>query len=108
MQTDIASTVLSVRIQFLRRCLRTRGANFISGSQHSFLQVPLRVGARGGPRIVRHHHDRLAEFLVERLHQVENLFRALAVEVTSRLVGHQHRRVGHDGARDGDTLFLSA
>jgi len=29
MHTAIASTVLSVRIQFLRRCLRTRGANFI-------------------------------------------------------------------------------
>src|SRR5271165_1513974 len=64
MQTDIASTVLRVRIQFFRRCLRTRGANFISGGQHSFLEMSLHVGTRSGPRIVRYHHNGLAELFV--------------------------------------------
>src|ERR1035441_3686668 len=72
MHTAIASTVLSVRSQFLRRCLRMSGANFISVGQHSLVQMALDVRPRSRPRIVGHHHDGLAEFLVEGLHQVQN------------------------------------
>src|SRR5271165_1303000 len=64
--------------------------------------------AGGGARIVGHHNDRLAEFLVERLHQREDLFRALMVEIAGGLVGNDDRRISDHGAGDGDTLLLAA
>ena len=70
------------------------------------MQRPL--GALGRVRIVRHHDDRLAVLAVERLQQVEDLVAGLAVEIARRLVAEQQRRVGDDGARDADALFLAA
>ena len=62
----------------------------------------------GGVRIVRHHHDRLLEFLVEPLQQRQHFAGRLGVEIAGRLVGQQQRRVGDDRAGDGDALFLPA
>src|SRR3974390_1093271 len=70
MQSAMARTVLSVRSQFLRRCLRTSGAYFMSIPQPSLRKMMLHVSALGGAGIVRDHHDGLAELLVEGLHQV--------------------------------------
>src|ERR1700683_1911824 len=103
MQTDIASTVLRVRIQFLRRCLRTRGAYFMSAVEHSLLKMTLHMSTLGCARIVRNHDDGLAKFLVESLHQIEDLLRALRVQIAGRLISHQHTGIGNDGACDGDT-----
>ena len=64
--------------------------------------------ALGRVRIVRHHDDRLLEFLVQPLQQRQHLGRRFRVEVAGRLVGEQQRRVGDDGARDRDALLLSA
>src|SRR5579884_3139329 len=108
MHTAIASTVLAVRSQFFRKCLRTRGAYFMSGVEHSLLQVTLHVGALGGARVMRDHNDGLAELAVEGLHQIENFLGALGVEIACRLVGHQHAGIGNDGPGDGNALLLSA
>src|ERR1039457_7634774 len=94
MQTAMASTVLSVRNQLRRRCLRMSGSNFIAVGQHSLVQMALDVRPRSRPRIVGHHHDGLAEFLVEGLHQVQNLLGALSVEIASGR--SEERRVGKE------------
>ena len=76
--------------------------------QHTLLEMTLDVRARGGAGIVRDHHDGLLELAVQRLQQVQDVFGALRVEVTGRLVRDEHGRIGHDRAGDGDALFLSA
>src|ERR1041385_1784526 len=90
MQMAMATTVDRVRIQFRRRCLRTKGRNFISSTpraswlippQHALVEVVLDVGAGGRARVVGDHHDRLVELAVERLHEGEDVLRALGVEV---------------------------
>ena len=116
-------TVLRVRIQVFAQVLqdvgqvlhgvtpdagRRRLVPLDGRHEHALLEVALDVRARGGARVVRDHHDRLLEVAVQRLQQVQDLLGALRVEVAGRLVGHQHRRVGDDGARDGDALLLSA
>ena len=73
-----------------------------------FLEVQRPLRALGRVRIVRHHDDRLAVLAVERLQQVEDLVAGLAIEIAGRLVAEQQRRVGDDGARDADALFLAA
>src|SRR6185369_2903285 len=67
----------------------------------------LHVSASSGPGIVRHHQDGFVEVAVEDLHQSENFFRALGIEIAGGLVGHKDRRIGDDRARDGHALFLS-
>ena len=64
--------------------------------------------ARGGARIVGHHQDGLARLAVQRLEKVEHRIARLAVEVAGRLVAQQEQRIGDDGARDADPLFLAA
>ena len=85
-----------------------------SGSGHSFafelalLEMQHVLRARRGVRIVRHHDDRLALLLVQRLQQVEDLIARLAVEIAGRLVAQQERGIGDDRARDADALLLTA
>ena len=62
----------------------------------------------GGLRIVRHHHDRLAELVVQPLEQAEDLLAGRAVEVAGRLVGDDQRRVGNERAGDRHPLLLAA
>src|SRR5205085_11452941 len=85
MQTAMAVTVLEVRIQLRLRCFRTNGANFIINpsifAKHAFFQVLLRVRPMRGAGVVGDHDDGFAEFLVERLHQVQDFLGALGVEV---------------------------
>ena len=45
--------------------------------------------ARGGVRVVRHHDDRLALLLVQRLQQIENLIARFAVQIARRFVAQQ-------------------
>src|SRR5947208_1221117 len=45
--------------------------------QHPLVQVELPVGARGRPRVVRHHDDRLVVFDVQAVEQDEYLLGAL-------------------------------
>ena len=79
-----------------------------SSTSTPFVEMQRALGARGRVRVVRHHDDRLAVIAVERLQQVEDLVARLAVEVAGGLVAQQQRRIGHDGARDADALFLAA
>ena len=66
------------------------------------------VGDRRGVRVVRDHHDRLAE-LVDRLaQQRQHLLAGARVEVAGRLVGEQDGRARDERAGDGDALLLAA
>src|SRR5882672_4323577 len=76
--------------------------------QHPLVQVELPVGAPRGPRVVRHHDDRLVVLVIQAVEQDEDLLGALRVEVPGRLVGHQDERIGDDGPRDGHALLLPA
>src|SRR5262245_2033143 len=58
-------------------------------------------------RFVRDHYHRLTR-VRETLEDAHDLFGRLRVEVTRRLVGEQHGRIVHQGARDGDALTLAA
>ncbi len=66
------------------------------------------LGALGGARVVRHHHDGLAVIAIERLQEIENLVAGLAIEIAGRLVGEQQRGVGDNGAGNADALLLAA
>ena len=135
--TAIATLIIVSAVRrLLRRALfRTRPMNFMSSSggpgrssrnrpptlldrsiayrcalldQRALLEVQEVRGALGRVRIVRHHHDRLLELLIQPLQERQNLAGRLGVEIAGRLVGEQQRRVGDDRARDGDALLLSA
>ena len=111
--TKIDSSVKMVRI-FRRQTLlpdeRAGNLHRQSPPQRAtpFSRCSVRVGALGGVRVVRDHHDRLAVLAVERLQQVEDFVARLAIEIARRLVAEQQRRVGDDGARDADALLLAA
>ena len=86
-----------------------RAACLLRGlDQHALLEVQQRARALGRARVVGHHQDRLAVLRDEQAQQVQDLVRALAVEVAGRLVAQQERRVGHDRARDRHALLLPA
>src|SRR5947199_1689550 len=70
--------------------------------------MPRHVRVRGGMRVVGHHHNRLAEVLVQTFENLQNLSGRMAVEVAGRFVCQQQRRIADDGASNGDALFLSA
>jgi hypothetical protein len=48
------------------------------------------------------------KILVQTLQDLQNFGRRMAVEIASRLVRQQQRRIAYDRAGDGDALFLSA
>src|SRR5437773_9636148 len=76
--------------------------------QHPLVQVELPVGAPRGPRVVRHHDDRLVVLVVQAVEKDQDLLGALRVEVPGRLVGHQDERIGDDGPGDRHALLLPA
>src|SRR5207237_1134303 len=61
-----------------------------------------------GERVVGHHQRGLSVISHEAVQEIQDLVRALAVEVAGGLVAEQKRRIGHDRARDADALLLSA
>ena len=48
------------------------------------------------------HDNRLAELLVESLHQIEDFVGAFGVEIARRLIGDQDVRISYDGAGNGN------
>src|SRR2546427_1174592 len=106
----IPTMVSAVRRRCRKRFLKTSRSSFTAGPslQFALVQVAYEMGALGGVRVVRHHHDGLLELLVQPLEQRQDLLGGLAIEVTGRLVRHEDRGVGRDGARDGDALLLAA
>src|SRR5688572_10280450 len=81
---------------------------FHRSAQYTFFEMAFDMRSSCSARVVRHHDNRLVEVAVESSEQVENLFSASRVEIACRLVGDEHRRIGNDRPRDGDTLLLSA
>ncbi len=66
-------------------------------------------GRRGGEAIVVGHEDEgRPPITLEAKEQVHDLAAGGLVEVAGGLVGHQDRRIGCDGAGDGDALLLAA
>src|SRR5256885_2515034 len=106
----IPSIVSTVRSRCRNRFLRTILMSFMVAPslQLALVEVAHDVGPLDGVRVVRHHHDGLLEFPVQPLEQRQHLFRRLAVEVARRLVRHEDRGVGGDGARDRHALLLTA
>src|ERR1700761_3652072 len=66
------------------------------------------IEVRDGFRIVRDHHDRLAQVFVQLTQHFENDVGIFRVEVTRWFVGKQDFWFIDDGARDGDALLLAA
>ena len=54
-----------------------------------------------------HHDDRLVEFIIEPVHQVEDFVAGLRIEVTGWFVGNDQRWICRDRTGDGHALFLS-
>src|SRR5579862_131896 len=70
-------------------------------------QMNCAIGNAGVARIVRHHADRRA-FAMQLPQQVHHGFAVLRVQVTSRLVRQQNRRLADESAGHGDALLLTA
>ena len=67
------------------------------------------VDVRLGARVVRDHHDRLPELLLQLAQQRRAIvLGVLRVEVAGGLVGDDELGVGDDRARDRDALLLAA
>src|SRR5512133_2053327 len=64
-------------------------------------------GARGDRRVVRHEHDR-EPATMQVLEQRHDLPARIGIEVTSRLIRNEQRRLHHQRACDGNTLLLSS
>jgi hypothetical protein len=62
----------------------------------------------GSPWIVGHHDDGLLELVIEALHQPEDGFGGLGVQVTGRLIREEHRRIRDDRPRDRYALLLAS
>src|SRR3954466_14344957 len=74
--TSTDKSVSDVRSFFRFRLLQTSEKNFMRasilrrrGEELAFVQVKRSLRARGRVRIVRHHHDRFAVLLIERLQE---------------------------------------
>src|SRR5882672_10107697 len=68
--------------------------------QLALVEIDQMVRCLRGTRIMRHHHDRLAEFGVQAVEQVENVGGRRTVQVAGGFVGDQHQRITDDSARD--------
>ena len=66
------------------------------------------LGVGGDVGFMRDHQDGDAALAVHAGQQFHDLVAALRIEIAGRLVGEQHFRIGHDGARNGDALLLPA
>src|SRR5215471_16649958 len=67
---------------------------------------PVRVG--GAPRVVRHHHDRLAEVGDRLPEEGQHAGRGVGVEVAGGLVGEDEVRLVDQRPGTGDALRLTA
>src|SRR4051794_33887899 len=65
------------------------------------------IGVLREPHIVRHHTDRRAGG-VQFLQQVHYGFTVAGIEIARRFIGEEDGWLTGEGARDGDTLLLSA
>src|SRR5688500_2453657 len=77
-------------------------------SQFAFFQVPHRPCALCRARIMGHHKYGFIELPIEPMHELEDFLGGSLVEIAGGFVGDQNRRIGNDGARDRDPLFLPA
>src|SRR5437867_4758218 len=104
------SIVSTVRRRCRNRFLRTILSSFTPAPSLQLALVEVAHGMRplDGVRIVRHHHDGLLELFVQPREQRQYFLGGLAIEVAGRLVRHEDRGVGRDGARDSDPLLLAA
>src|SRR5213596_4053323 len=77
----IPTMVSAVRRRCRKRFLKTSRSSFTAGPslQFALVQVAYEMGALGGVRVVRHHHDRLLELLVQPLEQRQDLLGGLAI-----------------------------
>ena len=66
------------------------------------------AAARRDLAVVRDQHERRAVRRVELEQELDDACAGRGVEVAGRLVGEQHRRARHEGARDRDALLLAA
>ncbi len=66
------------------------------------------LGARRGPRVVRHEQNRLSQALLQLGQEIQNILGRAGIQVAGRFVGHDQRRIGDNGAGNADTLLLSA
>src|SRR5256712_4806821 len=91
----IPRIVSAVRRRCRKRFLKASRRSFTAGPSLEFalVQVAYQVRALGGVRVVRHHHDRLRELLVQPLEQRENLLGRFAVQVARRLVRDHDRGI---------------
>ena len=70
-------------------------------------EVEHAVGDRGGARLVRDHHDRLAELLDRVTQELEDLGARRRVEVAGRLVREDDVRLRDERTGDRDALLLA-
>jgi hypothetical protein len=66
------------------------------------------VGDRRDRRVVRHHHQRGFSRLTHLQQQIEDVLTVGGVEISSRLVGEDERRVVGQRPGDRDPLLLAA
>src|SRR5438874_5044176 len=94
---------------FLRlRLLQMRERNFMTaqlirrlvGEEPALVQIDGPAGAGGGVRIVRDHDDGFALLAIEGLQEAEDFITRFAIEVASRLVAQEQRRIGDNSASD--------
>ncbi len=78
------------------------------GDDQAVAQEHDAIGDRGGARVVRHDHDRLAEVGRRLAHELEDLGARLGVEVARRLVREDDSGLVDEGACDRDALLLAA
>ena len=65
------------------------------------------IGVGGGPRVMGHQHDRLAQPIAGVPQQVQDLGAGREVQVPRRLIGQEDGRAGRQGAGQGDPLLLA-
>src|SRR5688500_415233 len=100
------STVCTLRRS---RLAKSRGRYFTASPlKDALVEVERGVRALRRLGVVGDHEDGLAQVAGQLLQQVEDLVRAVAVEVAGGLVAEQERGIGHDGAGDGHALLLTA
>ena len=61
----------------------------------------------GSARIMSDHDDGLVKLFVEPFEQIKYLLGGLGIEIARRLISYYKRRVGYNGPRDRNSLFLT-
>src|SRR6202142_1752392 len=70
------------------------------------MQLPRRIA--GSFRIVRYHDHGLLVLSVQQLQQTQDVLGGMPIEVPSRFIADQQRRISNQRPRNGDTLLLTA